>query len=182
MESRGNDNCQGGVNSFASTLHWGPGYPMDPWQKAHAEYTVPSGTLNDDFHIYELEWTEDHIITRIDDTEVLNFPFDEDMFTKGEFPSTVNNPWEHSKNKNAPFDQEFFILFNVAVGGTNDYFPDGQCGKTWTNDDPRAVNTFYDSKDAWYHTWNYPETHDSALQIDYVKVFSLDGEEGFLEA
>mmetsp|Transcript_36949 Transcript_36949/g.56591 ORF Transcript_36949/g.56591 Transcript_36949/m.56591 type:complete len:103 (-) Transcript_36949:41-349(-) len=102
------------------------------------------------------------------------------MFVKGEFPE-VNNPWPED-SKNAPFDQEFFIIFNVAVGGTNSYFPDGMCDKFWTNDDEHAVNTFYDNKEAWYPSWNYPETHDSAMQIDYVKVYSMDGEPEFLSS
>jgi len=38
------------------------------------------------------------------------------------------------------------LILNVAVGGTNAYFPDGQCGKPWTNADPHAVNTFWDNK------------------------------------
>ena len=178
VESRGNENCEvGGVDTFGSTLHWGPGYPMDPYEKAHADYKHPTGTLNDDFHTYELEWTKEHIITRIDDTEVLNFPFDEDMFTKGGFDPSVNNPWKYEEDINAPFNREFYMILNVAVGGTNDYFPDGKCGKFWTNADPKAVNTFYDNKDTWYKTWNYPETHQSAMQVDYVKVWSFDEEE-----
>lgn len=66
---------------------------MDAFEKAHAEYKHDSGTLADDFHVYGLEWTEDHIITTIDDKEVLNFPFDESMFKKGEFDEKINNPW-----------------------------------------------------------------------------------------
>jgi hypothetical protein len=177
VESRGNMNCEvGGVDSFGSTLHWGPGWPMDPYEKAHADYKHPTGTLNDEFHTYELEWTKEHIITRIDNNEVLNFPFDEDMFTKGGFDPSVNNPWRGETDLNAPFNREFYLIFNVAVGGTNDYFPDGKCGKFWTNDDPKAVNTFYNQKDTWYKTWNYPETHDSAMQIDFVKVWAYDDE------
>jgi len=41
------------------------------------------------------------------------------------------------------------LILNVAVGGTNAYFPDGQCGKPWTNADPHAVNTFWDNKGQW---------------------------------
>jgi beta-glucanase (GH16 family) len=176
VESRGNANCDGGVNSFASTLHFGPGWPYDAWDKAHAEYTHPS-SLGDDFHVYELEWTKDHIITRIDDTEVLNFPFDQDLFTKGGFDPNLDNPWQYETDLSAPFNREFYLIFNVAVGGTNDYFPDGWCAKPWNNVDPKAVNTFYDNKEQWFPSWNYPATHDSAMQIDWVKVYSLDGEE-----
>ena len=48
---------------------------------------------------------------------------------------------------------------NVAVGGTNGYFPDGQCGKTWSDMDSAAVNAFYNSEGAWYSTWDYPNTN-----------------------
>lgn len=59
------------------------------------------------------------------------------------------------------------------MGGTNGYFPEGQCNKPWSNDSGNAVNEFYDNKDKWYSTWN-PGTTDSALKIDYVRVFEND--------
>jgi hypothetical protein len=45
-----------------------------------------------------------------------------DFFTKGGFSGF--NAWEGQGN-NAPFDQEFYLVLNVAVGGVNGYFPDG---------------------------------------------------------
>jgi hypothetical protein len=33
------------------------------------------------------------------------------------------NPWGLSPNPNAPFDQSFYLILNVAVGGTSGYFP-----------------------------------------------------------
>jgi beta-glucanase (GH16 family) len=127
VESRGNDaSCAaGGRNKFGSTLHWGPGYPADAWDKAHAEYTSETGDLSDDFHIYGLDWTEEHIITTIDGKTVLDFQFDDDMFTKGGFDKAYNNPWQYETDKSAPFNQEFYLIFNVAVGGASDYWPDG---------------------------------------------------------
>jgi beta-glucanase (GH16 family) len=127
VESRGNGpECQaGGVDTFGSTLHWGPGWPQDAWSKAHAEFKSKSGNLNDDFHIYELQWGTDGLKTLIDGTEVLHVPFDEDMFTKGGFDKNQHNPWENEKDKHAPFNQEFYIILNVAVGGTGGYFPEG---------------------------------------------------------
>jgi len=71
------------------------------------------------------------------------------------------------------------LIFNVAVGGTNSYFPDGQCGKTWTNTSPTASNDFWNSHGAWYPTWNYPATNQAAMKIDSVKVWSLDGTETY---
>jgi len=85
------------------------------------------------------------------------------MFTKGEFPESLDNPWRYETEKSAPFNREFYFIFNVAAGGTNGYFPDGHCGKPYSNTDPHASNAFYNSVGDWYPTWNYPATHDSAL-------------------
>ncbi len=58
----------------------------------------------------------------------------------GGFPPTIVNgstvvavtdPWVTSKQKNAPFDQDFYLILSVAVGGRNGWFPDGVGGKTW---------------------------------------------------
>lgn len=59
---------------------------------------------------------------------------------------------------------------NLAVGGTNSYFPDGVGGKPWSNSDPHAPNAFYDAKGRWQPTW---KGEDAALQVDSVKVWSL---------
>lgn len=171
VESRGNG-CEGGRKSFGSTLHFGPGYPYDPWEIAHKDFTH-TADLSDDFHLYGLEWNEKGIKTTFDGKTVLDFPFDQDLFTKGKFPH-IDNPWKYETDLSAPFNQEFYLIFNVAVGGTNSYFPDGWCNKPWSNNDPRAPNTFYNTKSQWYPTWNYPASHDSALRVDYVKVWQND--------
>ena len=65
---------------------------------------------------------------------------------------------------------------NVAVGGTNGYFPDGQCAKTWSDTDPKAVNAFWNSRSDWYSTWDYPNTNQAAMKIDSVRVWDLSSE------
>lgn len=167
MESRGNDaSCEaGGRNAFASTLHWGIDYSQNQYAKTTQSYTHPTD-LSDDFHIYGLEWNENGLFTYIDspDNVVLQVDASSQSFwdLSGYESMGFDNPWRNENNM-APFNRNFFIIMNVAVGGTNGYFPDGQCGKTWTD-----VNNFYDQKDQWWSTWNYPETHDSAMQIDWV--------------
>jgi hypothetical protein len=37
--------------------------------------------------------------------------------------TSPDNPWVQSQNANAPFDQEFYLILNVAVGAGNGYFP-----------------------------------------------------------
>ncbi|KAJ7244254.1 hypothetical protein C8J57DRAFT_1242961 [Mycena rebaudengoi] len=58
----------------------------------------------------------------------LNKPF----WERDEFPNVVQNgtgsiilenPWVNG-TKAAPFDQSFYLIMNVAVGGTNGWFPD----------------------------------------------------------
>ena len=86
--------------------------------------------------------------------------------------ANFNNPWAGRSNS-APFDHQFYFVFNVACGGTNGYFPDGVGNKPWSDTDPRSVNTFYNNRASWLPTWNGSNT---ALKIDYVRVWSFDSE------
>lgn len=78
---------------------------------------------------------------------------------------------------NAPFDQEFFFVLNLAVGGTNNYFPDvgNANGKPWRNDATYAIRDFWRGRDQWLDTWNLDAYDDlsSALLVDYVRVYAL---------
>lgn len=174
VESRGNaPGCSaGGSDTFGSTLHYGPNWDQDVWDKTHGEYKHHE-SLGEDFHTYGLIWTEKRMTTYFDRPD--NIVLDVDMSTlsnweRGGFSNTLNNPWK-GETPNAPFNREFYLVLNVAVGGTNSYFPDGQCGKTWTNNDQHSPNAFWGSKGAWYPTWNYPATHDAAMKIDSIKVW-----------
>lgn len=176
VESRGNgaDCSMGGRNKFGSTLHFGPNWTADAWDKAHAEYTHDNGDLSDDFHLYGMEWTEEGIKTTVDGKSVLDFKFDEDLFSKGGFDKSQNNPWAYETDKSAPFNQEYYLILNVAAGGVNDYWTEGACNKPWSNTSPHSVNEFWNAKDQWLPTWN-PTTHDSAMKVDYIKVWQNDG-------
>ena len=67
MESRGNMNyAPGGVETFASTLHWGPDFFTNQYTKTHAEKKLDSGTFADDFHTFGLYWDEKVIYTYLD--------------------------------------------------------------------------------------------------------------------
>ena len=58
----------------------------------------------------------------------------------------------------------------MAVGGTNNYFPDGVGGKPWKDNDTHAVNSFWNKRVQWQSTWS---GEDTALKIEYVKVWSM---------
>jgi hypothetical protein len=179
MESRGNSqSCSaGGHDTFGSTLHWGPAWNQNKYDLTHKTYKHPT-SLADDFHTYGLLWTEDRILTYIDteDNVVLDVDTKTTSFWQRGGFAHQDNPWVNEPN-NAPFNRDYYLIFNVAVGGTNGYFPDGQCGKTWSDLDGHSVNAFWNSWGAWYPTWNYPATNQSAMKIDSVKVWSLDNAE-----
>ena len=91
--------------------------------------------------------------------------------------STYDNVWQ-GRGNGAPFDQHYYLVFNIAVGGTTGYFPDGG-NKPWSNNSPNAPTTFWNARDQWLPTWDYSSVNgrknpQSALAIDYVRVWSDD--------
>mgnify|MGYP000874438770 CR=1 FL=1 len=177
MESRGNDASypSGGHDAFGSTLHWGPNWDQNRYKLTHADYKHPQ-SLGDDFHVYGLYWDANGLYTYIDSesNKVLQLDFTKQSFwDRGQFPSSLDNPWVDRLNA-APFDQEFYLILNLAVGGTSGYFPDGQGGKPWTDTSPKSVNEFWNARGTWQQTW---QGEQAALKIDSVKVWSLDDAE-----
>lgn len=172
MESRGNSEAYeaGGLNCFGSTLHFGPFFPEDPYELTTAQYCMSSGNLNNDFHIYGLVWNEDGIYTYIDDdsNKVLDVSFNQSFWELGGWGEELDNPWRGQPNA-APFDQKFFLIFNLAAGGTNGYFPDGMGGKMWTDASTTAFQDFNNALPSIVETWG--EGNDAALQIRSVNVW-----------
>ena len=139
------------------------------------EKSISSGTYADDFHTYGLYWDQKVLYTYIDnDTNrvlVVNHS-DQSYWERSGLTNNSFNPWQYSKNKNAPFDRPFYIILNLAVGGTNGYFPDGVGNKPWSNGSPRAAQEFYnDNKGQWWPSWS----DKSTFLIDSVKVWDLTG-------
>ena len=115
MESRGNVNYPpGGVETFSSTLHWGPDFSTNQYAKTHAERTLTSGTFADDFHTFGLYWDEKTLYTYLDDdsNRVLTVNHGDQSYWQRSGISGRDNPWETSPNKCAPFDTEFYLIIN----------------------------------------------------------------------
>ena len=81
------------------TIHYGGSWPAN----VHTgdKYTLPSGLLSDDWHVYAVEWEEG----------VIRWYFD------GQLYQTQTQWYTKAAPFPAPFDQKFFIIFNFAVGG-----------------------------------------------------------------
>lgn len=79
------------------TIHFGNEY----WRFVGDEYRLEEGDFSQDFHIYTVLWSEDCIKFLVDGIEYSG------PYTRS---TTLPQTW--------PFDQDFHILLNVAVGGT----------------------------------------------------------------
>ena len=164
---------RGGHDCVMSSLHFGPFYGQDPWQLTHANLTLPASSAHD-FHIFGLKWTATGLYTYVDrdDQRLLEVDFDRSFWQRGGWDSDGSafaNPWTGRGNA-APFDEKFFLVMNVAVGGVSQFFPDGEGGKPWANSDPDAAARFLADIDSWLPTWDYG-SDQAALQVDWVKVW-----------
>ena len=77
----------------------------------------------------------------------------------------------------APFDQEFYMILNLAVGGTS-YFTDEASyggGKPWNNKSPQEATDFWNGRGSWLSGWNLEQDYSkkASLQVDYVKIWAV---------
>jgi beta-glucanase (GH16 family) len=163
MESRGNNHSYslGGNNKVQSSLHWGPDADEDAYLKTtNSKYSLHS-EYGASFHTYGIEWTNKYLFTYIDTRllQVYYKTFSKPLWSQGDFPYATDNgtilvdPWSQTGRDNTPFDQDFYLIINVAVGGTNGWFLDGSDGKPWVDASASAKSQFWSAKDQWYPTW-----------------------------
>lgn len=91
------------------TIHYGPGPGSIQISR---NYNLPAGLFNDEFHVFSFEWEQDVMKWYVD----------------GNLYSTVNKADLGAQNY--PFNENFYFLINLAVGGNwpgspdaNTYFP-----------------------------------------------------------
>jgi beta-glucanase (GH16 family) len=113
------------------TLHYG-----SPHDSTGASYTLPDGQkFNDDYHTFAIEWE----------------PGEMRWYVDGQLYSTKNGWYSKSPNEGAdytypaPFDRDFYMQLNLAVGGDWPGAPDG--------------------------TTAFPQR----MYVDYVRVYELTG-------
>lgn len=110
LEARGQE-----PNKILGTLHFGSRWPANA--EGSRDFLLPDNGTIADFHVYALEWEPGE----------MRWFFDDHQFTKQNFwwsssqrdgqkgakpkGETDLNPWP------APFDQPFYLIMNVAVGG-----------------------------------------------------------------
>jgi beta-glucanase (GH16 family) len=176
MEMRGNrqlfnGDINVGVEQAGHTLHYGPNWDQNGWPMAHGTKNRIPG-FDQDFHNYTLVWSEEGLHFFIDGESIINMESGEGFWKRGNFNG--ENIWK-DRPKSAPFDQEFFIIINNAIGGVNyfaDSFENRPKPKPWWNGSPTAMKEFWEARSEWEPTWNL-QSEDSHLQVDYVRVWAL---------
>lgn len=182
VESRGNSirYTAQGSNYVQGSLNWGPAPGLNGVDKSHSWWSDKRKSFGDDFHTYVLEWTPKFLRIFVDSRlhTLLDLRFNKPFFDRAEWPASwfdgqsiapLGNPWKNGTNA-TPFDQEFFLILNVAVGGTNGWFPEQQGDKPWLNGAGNAQRDFLRAIDEWYPTWG-TGIEQRALVIDYVKMW-----------
>ena len=84
-----------------------------------ANYNLPSGTFNDDFHVFSVEWSPDTIRWYVDNQ----------LYSTKTSANFNGNPWR--------FDRDFHIILNLALGGVWAGTPDA------TSNLPQAMEVDY---------------------------------------
>ncbi len=107
--------CRGRTeNRMFGTLHFGGAWPQNRYM--NRETIVPTGEDGEQvFHTFAIEWTEGRV----------------EWFLNGEsYGALTPRNWrtdsdapEARGNRNAPFDQRFHLILNLAVGG---HFPESR--------------------------------------------------------
>lgn len=183
-ESRGNNYTypQGGNNIVSSALHWGPNPANDGFWRTNNKRQALHTTYSSGFNTYGVEWSQKYLFTYINSRllQVMYTNFDSSLWDRGGFPvvdsnnSRLDSPWSKSPNLNAPFDREFFLILNVAVGGTNGWFQDNVNGKPWFDGSTKAKKDFWDKRNDWFPTWTSPQ-----MEVSKVMIWQqCDGNEG----
>ena len=68
----------------------------------------------------------------------------------------------------------FYLILDVAVGGTSGWFPDGVGGKMWfdSSGNQEALWDFANAQKTWSATWPSSED-DRAMRVKSVKMWKL---------
>jgi beta-glucanase (GH16 family) len=120
------------------TIHYG--YSAGTGHKENQGTKVLSeGSFSDEFHTYTLDWDPGKLTWYVDGEEVYTTS---DWYTGTDDDNQVTYP--------APFDQDFYIILNLAVGGNWVGYPNEEV---------------------------YADMNNQAYEIDYVRVYQKSAEE-----
>ncbi|KAF9234329.1 glycoside hydrolase family 16 protein [Melanogaster broomeanus] len=201
MEARGNlpSYLAQGSNYVRSSLNYGPftagstnSITATLLKSIYGWVSTKRGNFASDFHVYSMEWTgswmrfyTDSRLQAMINLDISSKNTDSYFFNVGDFPAVamnmssgkyieVQDPWStaYGGTASAPFDQQFYMVIDLAVGGTSGWFPDDVGGKPWYDSSATAMRDFATAQSTWSATWP-SSANDRAFRIDYVKMWQL---------
>lgn len=164
------------VGAVQSSYHFGPDWRTNAGDH-HTGYQFRwRDYFNQGFHNYVLEWNEKRMRVYVDDPRYTLSYFEfpkEPMWDAGKFADIqieppIHNPWIRSDTPNvAPFDQHFYLILNVAVGGK--YFQ-GAGDIVWNTESAYPATTFWSNIKKWYPSWP-TDPRERGMAIDRVRMW-----------
>lgn len=142
-----------------------PSSASDAFWRTTSAKKLRRGDYTDGFHKFGIEWTPEYIYFYLDSRihQILHVGFrrDQPLYDLGGFSKVTENqtllanPWADSESTtgNAPFDQPFYLVLNVAVGSRTGWFLDKVGDKPWLDSATNAQWTFWSAANKWLPTW-----------------------------
>ena len=96
------------------TIHYGYN-AAEGHRENQGSLTLDGGDFADDYHVFRLDWEEKSLTWYVDDKKVFSTS---DWFSGEDENKRLPYP--------APFDQNFYIILNLAVGGSWVGYPDDE--------------------------------------------------------
>ncbi|TBU51249.1 concanavalin A-like lectin/glucanase domain-containing protein [Dichomitus squalens] len=175
MESRGNGISYPaqGSNFVRSMLDYGVLASVQThifgwWSQKRSSY-------GDGFHVYSLEWTPDWMRFYVDSRleAMMNLKITgkggKDFFKRGHYPATAVEVPHYTtttatNGSSVAVVGEFYLILDVAAGGTSGWFPDNVGGKMWFDGSSTAMRDFAQAQDKWAATWPSSQ-EDRAMRV-----------------
>lgn len=116
-------------NTLHGTIHYG-----NPHSQSQGTYVLDNGSFADEFHTFAVEWEPGKISWYVDGEL---YHTENDWYSVTEGQGEISYP--------APFDQPFYVILNLAVGGSWVGYPD-----------------------------DTTDFENAAYEVDYVRVYQKD--------
>lgn len=186
IESRGNKPGYpgGGYDTVQSSVHMAPvgdniyaSGGVIGKRISNPVVPVPNSYTPGEFHIYGMDWTPQSLRVWVDDPiyTLLDWKFLKDPIQNFGLPEVdsygnpIISPWTISDHKSAPFDESFYLILSVAVGGGYFEYTD----TPWSRDAPywTQQKMVWEARDEMSKTWH---TDEAALRVDWIRMTELD--------
>ena len=147
MEAGGATGIANGTQDhyFAGAMHWGP-YNNGNHPMYAADYTAAYSVQDGEFHLYTLIWDEQKVSMYLD--------LDKYPSATPYFEMNIDDVSQNNSPGNY-FHKRFFLLLNLAVGG--------------------SVPGIYDA-----NAITAMNNGDKVMSVDYIRVYQKEGEENYI--